>query len=134
LRENIYIYFFSSMQDHSRNNGPYTHRRGQSLSRQSKVVDVIRRQTFRIVNTLVTILYLDARRSWTTKYTIKLMMVRMLWALLTVLLASFFAFLHADGWFLPCDNPWLFFSHQFHFIIFFVIWNCKTQHFYSFIK
>ena len=52
-----------SLQGHSRNKGPYTHRRGQSLSRQSKAVAAIRRQMFHIINKLVTILYLDAWHS-----------------------------------------------------------------------
>jgi len=51
------------MQDRSRNKRPYTHRRGLSLSRQTKAVAAIWRQTFRIRNKLVSILYLDARHS-----------------------------------------------------------------------
>ena len=52
-----------SIQNRSTNKGSYTHRRGQSLSRQSKAVAAIRRQTFRIRNKPVTILYLNARHS-----------------------------------------------------------------------
>ena len=51
MTENIHIYFFST-QDHFRNKGSCTHRRGQSLSRQSKAAAAIRRQTFRILNPL----------------------------------------------------------------------------------